>query len=380
MISLDDSLQGDVLRLRDSMVKFEGTNKTDIEICEAAWKPLPLFLNRQLIKILEDMGTNDSFFLEHQAKEVRRLRAITSSPYNASTFLKRQNVGYAVHLPWLLNKLSSLDIDFRVDSFLRNVLEMSLLHELRQLKHKTKIPVPKGRHLHGIMDEFGILEEHQIFCVYTEDGKSRILRGTDVVISRAPCLHPGDVQVVDAVSLPPDCPLLKLRNCVVFSQKGVRDLPSQLSGGDLDGDRYYVIWDDAARPKMTYTPADYARKEPINIGRPVLRTDMTDFFVKFMETDQLGRIAVMHRVRADQEMDGTLNSTCIMLAEMHSTAVDFSKTGIPVGFDFPATNGTNLNPKRLTCQICLGPHHGVLTLRLQDHMSQSSQGPVYPLN
>ena len=334
MISLDSSLQGDVLRLRQSMVKFEGTNKTDIEICEAAWKPLPLFLNRQFIKILEDMGTEPSFFLDLQAKEVERLRSITDSPYNAFTFLRRQSVGDVFHLPWFINKLSALDIDFRDDSFLRNVLEMSLLHELRQLKHKTKIPVPNGRHLHGIMDEFGFLEENQIFCTYTEDGRTKVLAGTDVIISRAPGLHPGDVQVVDAISPPLGSPLLKLRNCVAFSQKGNRDLPSQLSGGDLDGDRYYVIWDEAARPKMTFTPADYSRKAPINIGRPVTREDMTDFFIKFMETDQLGRIAVMHRILADQKMDGTLDTDCITLAEMHSTAVDFSKTGIPVSTEF----------------------------------------------
>jgi len=137
MISLDSRLQGDALVLRPSMIKFQGSNNTDIEICEAAWKPLPLFLNRQFIKILEDMGTPDSFFLDLQAKEVERLRIITESPFNASTFLKRQSVGEVIHLPWLINKLSSLNLNFRTDGFLRNVLELTLLLEVRVLKHKT---------------------------------------------------------------------------------------------------------------------------------------------------------------------------------------------------------------------------------------------------
>jgi hypothetical protein len=77
-------------------------------------------------------------------------------------------------------------------------------------------------------------------------------------------------------------------------------------------------------------PADYPRQEPLNIGRVVTAADMTDFFIQFMETDQLGRIAVLHRVLADQEAEGTLHRNCTILAEMHSTAVDFSKTGIPV--------------------------------------------------
>jgi len=331
MISLDSRLQGDVLRLRPSMVKFNGTNTTDLEICEGAWKPLPCFLNRQLIKIMEDLGVDESWFLDLQAKEIKRLRDITNSPYNASTFLKRQSIGEAVHLSWLLNKLSVLNLDFREDHFLRHVIEMALLFELRQLKHKTRIPVQKGWHLHGIMDETGVLEEGQIFCnVCVEGGHSQVLIGKDIIISRAPCLHPGDVRQVDAVYVPPGSPLRMLHNCIVFSQKGQRDLPSQLSGGDLDGDRYYIIWDEKAHLKRIYPPAEYARQPPVDLGRPVTRTDLSDFFIEFMKSDQLGRIAVLHRVLADLKDDGTLDDDCITLAEMHSTAVDFSKTGIPV--------------------------------------------------
>lgn len=90
------------------------------------------------------------------------------------------------------------------------------------------------------------------------------------------------------------------------------------------------MWDDNALPKRTFAPADYARPTAIDIGRTVETSDMTDHFIQFMETDQLGRIAVNHRILADQEPSGTLHIDCITLAEMHSTAVDFSKTGIPV--------------------------------------------------
>jgi len=79
MISLDSRLPGDALILRDSMIKFVGSNSPDIEICEAAYKPLTMYLNRQLIKILEDMGVADDFFLDLQAKEVERLRTVLSS-------------------------------------------------------------------------------------------------------------------------------------------------------------------------------------------------------------------------------------------------------------------------------------------------------------
>lgn len=57
---------------------------------------------------------------------------------------------------------------------------------------------------------------------------------------------------------------------------------------------------------------------------------MTGFFIQFMENDQLGRIATLHQILADQMEHGTMDKGCIQLAEMHSTAVDFSKTGVPV--------------------------------------------------
>jgi hypothetical protein len=57
---------------------------------------------------------------------------------------------------------------------------------------------------------------------------------------------------------------------------------------------------------------------------------MTDFFIQFMENDQLGRIATLHQQLADCQPKGTFDPDCVLLAEMHSTAVDFSKTGIPV--------------------------------------------------
>jgi len=83
-------------------------------------------------------------------------------------------------------------------------------------------------------------------------------------------------------------------------------------------------------PTQTFTPADYPRVEPVDLGREVQKDDMINFFVTFMATDQLGRIAVLHQILADQNESGTLSPDCLKLADMHSTAVDYSKTGISV--------------------------------------------------
>jgi len=67
----------------------------------------------------------------------------------------------------------------------------------------------------------------------------------------------------------------------------------------------------------------------MDIGRTVTADDMTGFFIDFMQNDQLGRIATLHQVLADDE-PGTRPAACLDLASLHSTAVDLSKTGVLV--------------------------------------------------
>lgn len=97
-------------------------------------------------------------------------------------------------------------------------------------------------------------------------------------------MHPGDVQVVNAVDVPADSPLHDLRNVVVFSQQGDRDLPSQLSGGDLDGDIYNIMWSPRMVPRDTFPAADYPRLLAKELDREVQLKDMREFFIDFCES------------------------------------------------------------------------------------------------
>ena len=325
MISVDTRLEGERMLLRPSMIKFQSPDQTDIEICGSAARSLPLRLNRQFIKIMEDLGVEPQGLLDLQSSAVEELRRTTQSPSMAAGFLEQNNIGQHARVPWLICKLDAFNFSPLKDPFIRDVVELSTLIQLRELKHRSRIPVEEGVTLYGIMDEFDVLQEGQIYCrtdKHVAEGR--------VTITRAPALHPGDIQFATAVDIPDDCPLNSLHNCIVFSQHGERDLPSQLSGGDLDGDLYNVIWDPRLQPKITHKPADYSRVPAVDIGKLVERSDMTDFFIQFMENDQLGRIANLHQQLADIKADGTFDPACLLLAEMHSTAVDFSKTGIPV--------------------------------------------------
>jgi hypothetical protein len=345
MLSFDSRLSGKVVHVRDSMTKFSGSDIEHLEICDMASKPIPLVLNRQLIKIMEDMGADESWFVKLQTKELSRIRGITANAHNAANFLKLQSVGETVRLSKFIRQVETIGIDYRKDRFLRTVVEAVVLKELRLLKHKARIPVDKGATLFGVMDEVGFLEKDQVYISCDtfplKPGSARSMH--PVLVTRSPALHPGDVQFAWATNAPIGHPLGELRNCIVFSQKGARDLPSQLSGGDLDGDIYNVIWDEdlALDPGglRFFEPADYPRVEPLTLDRSVTKEDMADFFVDFMKTDHLGVIATRHMILADQTQDGTLDPKCIQLAQLHSTAVDFSKSGIPVELkELPRSN------------------------------------------
>ncbi len=139
MISLDTRLEGDVLSLRPSMIKFKGLD-TNLEICGSGLRQLPMYLNRQLIKILEDLGVTNHALLKLQEAAVENLRSTTQSPINAASFLERSQIGKSARLPWLLRKLCYIDIHFSDDALLRNTLELAVLVQLRELKHSMYPP------------------------------------------------------------------------------------------------------------------------------------------------------------------------------------------------------------------------------------------------
>ncbi|KAN0073538.1 RNA dependent RNA polymerase domain containing protein [Elaphomyces granulatus] len=332
MLSLDSRKTGEVVTLRKTMIKFEALEDWNIEICGAGIEKLPFLLNAQIIKLLEDLGVAPGVFIQLQEEEVESLRRAIQSQELTARFLEQSHiVAKSTQLPWLLRILGSLDMHYTSDDFLRRAIELAILVQLRDLKYRARIKVPKAVTLYGIMDETGILNEGEIFCPSLNEHSHReILVHKDVIVTRSPALHPGDIQLANAVDVPAGSPLRRLHNCVVFSQKGERDLPSMLSGGDLDGDLFNIIFDDRLRPGRIEKPADYPRGGQVILNRTITMNDITDFFITFMRQDQLGRIATTHKVLADQNMDGTMSTDCLTLAELHSTAVDFSKTGQPV--------------------------------------------------
>ena len=178
----------------------------------------------------------------------------------------------------------------------------------------------------GIPDEYGILQEGEVFCQWQDTEKvnsiPQIIVG-DCIVCRAPAMHAGDIRRVKAVDNPA---FHHLRNVIVFNVQGARDLPNQLGGGDLDGDDYSLIWDPKFLIKENAVPMDYTPPDPTRVDRVSLPF-IKENFVNHLKNDMLGQIANNHLAWTD--LKSPFLWECSELARLHSVAVDFAKTGVP---------------------------------------------------
>ncbi|KAJ3242194.1 hypothetical protein HDU81_006606 [Chytriomyces hyalinus] len=332
MVSVDARLPGKRMCIRDSMTKFDSPNCKVLEVADYASPTVarPAHLNRQVILILEDLGVPNSVFLRLQRDSIKDLS------------LMRTDVGKLVgmagkmsHFGNFVRLISKNDGDIHnwiSNEFIQHCLDHVRNFLLKEIKYRARIKIPNGWTLFGILDETGILKDGQVFVSVvgaTDSNDSappqRILKG-QVVVYRNPCVHPGDIQFATAVDVPP---LHHLRNVIVFSQHGNRDLPSQLAGGDLDGDQFSVLENRSLFPSTVCSPAAYtARPEKIH-PNAVTITDVIDFIIYFLKNNNLGVLSKRHMAVADSAPGGPRNPGCIHLAELCSTAVDFAKSGIP---------------------------------------------------
>lgn len=104
-----------------------------------------MVLNRQLIKILEDLGVNGSALENLQRLAVEDLKSRTLSISNAVAFLEEHNVGQATHTTWLIRKVESLGVSLNNERFFWDMLYALTLLQLQEMKNRTRIPIAKGR-------------------------------------------------------------------------------------------------------------------------------------------------------------------------------------------------------------------------------------------
>ncbi|KAF5182113.1 RNA-dependent RNA polymerase [Thalictrum thalictroides] len=172
----------------------------------------------------------------------------------------------------------------QTEPYLRGMLASIKAAQLGDLRNKARIFVPEGRWLMGYLDELGVLEQGQCFIqvstpslenCFAKHGPAfcktmknlKVIQG-NVFDRKNPCLHPGDIRILEAVDAPG---LHHLVDCLVFPQKGDRPHTNEASGSDLDGDLYFETWGINLIPpdKKSFTPMDYSPAEAKKLPRAV---------------------------------------------------------------------------------------------------------------
>lgn len=347
MLSVDHRLKGDVVILRPSMIKFDAPHSTDVEIAQAFVRPSKFYLNRPLIMVLEGLGIRYEVFKTLQDAAVRDVGDATTSFEKAAKALDQFGLGSSYRLSSTLFHLAKLDITPSImDDFYDRMIEFTTYHILRDMKHHARIPVDEGYTLVGVADIHGYLQEGEVFACATvsETGSIHYLEG-DVLVSRSPVTHPGDVQVVRAIGQPPlGSPFNTepLMNTIVFSVNGTRPLASCLAGGDLDGDVYTVTSLQDLLPSQNYPPAAYKPAQKKLLPQPSTMDDVADFVVDYINSDIVGLVAVNWLLMAD--LKGIFHEDCLELCQIHSDAVDYPKNGTPVSLNRVPKLKSDLKP------------------------------------
>ncbi|VFQ84759.1 unnamed protein product [Cuscuta campestris] len=327
--------EGVSLHLRPSMKKFE-SDHTILEIC--SWTRFqPGFLNRQIVTLLSALGVEDEIFWNMQEMMIYRLNEILVDSDVAFDVLTascgEQGTTAAIML--------AAGFKPHKEPHLCGMLTSIRAAQLGDLRQRARLFVPSSRWLMGCLDELGELEQGQCFIqvsgtslenCFTKHGSKfetkmnlKVVKGI-VVIAKNPCLHPGDVRVLEAVDVPG---LHHLYDCLVFPQKGDRPHTNEASGSDLDGDLYFVTWDESLIPpsRRSWPPMEYAAAQVQELNRPITQQQITDFFVRNMVNESLGQICNAHVVHSDLSEYGAFDEKCLKLAELAAIAVDFPKTG-----------------------------------------------------
>ncbi|CAF3846424.1 unnamed protein product, partial [Adineta steineri] len=342
VVSLDTTLPENIdLYIRKSMTKFQSDHQC-FEVCKLS-APRPLYLNRQAILLLSYRQIPDTIFLIlQQQNHLDLIRALLRNSDAEKLILEK--------IPsWFLPRdIHIANIDFVREPFFRQLLISACLQSTRDLLQRTRIRIPRdqGRNMMGIVDEYNVLKSNEVFVQYTlmdkdqnnqqvnkNKNKTEILNNRQVVITKNPCHHPGDIRTFTAVDYPE---LRHLKDVIVFSQQGDRPAPHDISGSDLDGDEYLVIWHEDLVPNRTNNaqPYDYDSKIPNRDCKEIVeRKDINNTILEIAEQDCLGRLSNLHLAFADKfgvdNTNGPGNDvlSTIELAGKISQEVDSGKTG-----------------------------------------------------
>ena len=311
--------------IRPSQTKF-GVEKKDFqyfELCEYS-RYIQAYLNRQIIMLLSALNISDEVIMNKLNEYKNRLEdekfVLSLIHYDEWNSMFRD---------MYLNGIN-MSNDRLINSLVEN--NKNLLYN--DLKNKARIYIEKSAYVMGIMDEFGILEYGEAYC-HIQTKTIDLILNQKCSVAKCPCLHPGDIRVLNFKKYDKDDENTKKYKCfepyinvIIFPQKGKRPHPNECSGSDLDGDDYFVFYDKELIPKETVEPMDYTAAKAKKIKKNIKLKNIIKYFAEYINLNNLGIIGDAHYAMVDQDPKGADGEIPKSIAKKFSQAVDAPKTGV----------------------------------------------------
>ena len=308
---------------RESQIKFH-VDREEVnyfELCDYS-KYIQSYLNRQIILLLNSLGIKKRNFLKKLDDYKNKL--------NDQEFV----LSLIYYPEWnrLLKTMNSCGINRKNDRLIKSIIDSNIDILFNDIKKKARIYVEQSAYVIGIMDEYDVLEYGEAFLQIKRDD-TRIILDKKCAIAKCPCLHPGDIRVLNFRRYNKDDETTKkyevfnrYENVIIFPSKGKRPHPDECSGSDLDGDNYFIFYDDDLIPNNLFEPMSYlVEKKEAKVDKPFTINDVIQYFAEYTNLNNLGLIGDAHLALSDKL--GAKSPIAIQIAKKFSKAVDAPKTG-----------------------------------------------------
>ena len=329
----DPSLTEVDLLIRKSMKKFQPGTKPfkEVWLCDHSRPYSYGHLNKQFIMLFSGLGIKDEVFLQKQREHFEHLESLTEDPTVAIQMLFWNNQpDVAARVVKCLTKQA-----FKADKFIQKQIS-HLQSKLIEKMEKLRLLVEKSRNVFGVCDSLQVLEYGECFFRPMIRGKPQTVCGK-VTVAKNPCYLLGDVRVLKAVDKPH---LEHLVDCIVFPTKGKRPHPSEIAGSDLDGDQYFVCWDEDLIVPCLKEPYDYPSVEAQPRNKITRDALLYHFAGQNKQSSAMGKIDAYYKYWAD--IKGVDCRECQFLGMLFSRSVDAAKTGdvVPIPYNLQPPKGS----------------------------------------
>ncbi|KAI0751822.1 RdRP-domain-containing protein [Daedaleopsis nitida] len=316
-----------VITYRPSMYKYDG-GPTVLELNNHNGAPAAARLNFQFTALLLTLGVPLDVFMRLVQDQLDLIGAILTDRDKALGYIKGELDAaaedsfvqglYAMLLAG--QNLSEPQVQSRLQAFQRKQYE--------SLRKKMNLRIQDSGYLFGVVDEYGILGPDEVYINLPSRGGVLV---RDVIVSRNPSYHPGDIRKLHAVDHPE---LRHHRNCIVFSSTASHSVPDTIASGDLDGDTYFVTWDPTLLPETEAEP--FARGPSVTAAGPStprtrrldeMPADAVETFIPLRYNRVLGMIANEWSRRVETTAELASAPHVVELVSMIESALDIMKSG-----------------------------------------------------